>query len=293
MASKTILTVAVTGNITTVQQHPGLPCTPEQIANAAVESAKAGAAIAHIHVRYPDGRPSMELEHYREVMNRIRDSGTDLIINFTTGPGQRFIPSEDDPKVAAPGTTLMHPLKRVEHIVALKPEICSLDLNTMFAGSSVVINTPSSVTTMAKAIREAGTKPELEVFDSGDIHLARALLADGTLDAPPLFQIVLGIRYGFDPSLPTLQYAHSLLPGDAMWAAFGVGRWAFPAVAQTWALGGHVRVGLEDNIYVRKGQLAESNAQLCEKAARIVDDIGGELASAKEARAILGLRAPA
>ncbi|MFT8243078.1 3-keto-5-aminohexanoate cleavage protein [Roseomonas sp. BN140053] len=293
MAKKTILTVAVTGNITTVQQHPGLPCTPEQIATAAIESAKAGAAVAHIHVRYEDGRPSMELEHYREVMQRIRDSGTDLIINLTTGPGQRFIPSEDDPSKAAPGTTLMHPLKRVEHIVALKPEICTLDLNTMFAGSSVVINTPKNVKVMAQAMREAGSKPELEVFDSGDIHLAHALLADGTLDAPPLFQIVMGIRYGFDTTLQTLAYAHSLLPKDAMWAAFGIGRWEFPAVAQAWALGGHVRVGLEDNIYIRKGELAKNNAQLCEKAARIVDDMGGELATPAEARAILGLRAAA
>ncbi|SHJ23856.1 Uncharacterized conserved protein, DUF849 family [Roseomonas rosea] len=291
--AKTILTVAVTGNITTVQQHPGLPCTPEQIARAAIEGAKAGAAIAHIHVRHPDGRPSMELEHYREVMQRIRDSGTDIIINLTTGPGQRFIPSAGDPSKAAPGTTLMHPLKRVEHIVALKPEICTLDLNTMFAGSSVVINTPDNVRIMAQAMREAGSKPELEVFDSGDIHLARALLEDGTLDQPPLFQIVLGIRYGFDTSLPTLAYAHSLLPGNAIWAAFGIGRWSFPAVAQSWALGGHVRVGLEDNIYYRRGELARDNAQLCERAARIVDDMGGELASAAEARAILGLRARA
>jgi len=287
---KTILTAAVTGNITTIEQHPGLPCTPEQIAKAAIDSAKAGAAMAHIHVRYPDGRPSMELEHYREVVNRIRDSGTGLIINLTTGPGQRFIPSEDDPKIAAPGTTLMHPLKRVEHIVELKPDVCSLDLNTMFAGSSVVINTPKNVRVMAQAMREAGTKPELEVFDSGDIHLAHALIEDGTLDSPPLFQIVLGIRFGFDASLRTLQYAHSLLPQDAMWAAFGVGRWAFPAVAQAWALGGHVRVGLEDNIYIRKGKLARDNAELCEKAARIIDDIGGELATPKEAREILGLR---
>ncbi|WP_458094452.1 3-keto-5-aminohexanoate cleavage protein [Roseomonas sp. WA12] len=291
--AKTILTVAVTGNITTVQQHPGLPCTPEQIARAAVESAKAGAAIAHIHVRYPDGRPSMELEHYREVMQRIRDSGTDIVINLTTGPGQRFVPAADDPSRAAPGTTLMHPLKRVEHVVALKPEICTLDLNTMFAGSSVVINTPDNVRIMAQAMREAGSKPELEVFDSGDIHLARALLEDGTLDRPPLFQIVLGIRYGFDTAPQTLTYAHSLLPRDAMWAAFGIGRWAFPAVAQSWALGGHVRVGLEDNIYFRRGELARDNAQLCERAARIVDDMGGELASAAEARTILGLRMPA
>jgi uncharacterized protein (DUF849 family) len=289
MANKTILTVAITGNQTTLDQHPGLPCTPEQIADSAIESAKAGAAIAHIHVRYPDGRMSMELGHYREVVERIRDSGTDMLINLTTGPGQRFIPSEDDPKTAAPGTTLMHPLKRVEHVVELKPELCSLDLNTMWSGNSVVINTPRNVAIMAKAIRDAGVKPELEVFDSGDIHLARALLDDGTLDGPPLFQIVCGIRYGLAATTNALSYALSLLPSDAHWASFAIGRMAFPFVAQSWLLGGHVRVGLEDAVQLRKGQLAPSNAAMVEKAVRIIDDLGGEIASPKEARQILGL----
>jgi len=187
MSEKTILSVAVTGNQTTLQQHPGLPCTPEQIANACIESAKAGAAITHIHVRYPDGRPSMELSHYTEVVDRIRNSGVDVIINLTTGPGQRFIPSENDPKVAAPGTTLTTPLRRVEHILALKPEICSLDLNTMWSGASAVINSPNSITTMARAMKEAGSKPELEVFNSGDIQLAKDLIDKGVLDKPPLF----------------------------------------------------------------------------------------------------------
>jgi uncharacterized protein (DUF849 family) len=289
MAQKTILSVAVTGNQTTLQQHPGLPCTPEQIATACIESAKAGAAITHIHVRYPDGRPSMELDHYREVVERIRDSGTDVLINLTTGPGQRFIPSEADPKVAAPGTTLMHPLRRVEHIIALKPDICSLDLNTMWSGTSAVINSPESITVMAQAMREAGSKPELEVFDSGDIQLAKALLDKGVLEKPPLFQIVTGIRYGFESNPQTLMYARSLLPPDAQWAGFGIGRMAFPMVAQAFLLGGHVRVGLEDAVNIRKGVLAPSNAAMAEKAAMIIDELGGELASPKEARAILGL----
>ncbi|HWM81888.1 MAG TPA: 3-keto-5-aminohexanoate cleavage protein [Pseudolabrys sp.] len=288
--NKTILTVAVTGNLTTLEQHPGLPCTPEQIANACLESAKAGAAIAHIHVRYPDGRPSMELDHYREVVERIRDKNSDLIINLTTGLGGRFIPSKDDPKIAAPGTSLVHPLRRVEHIVALKPDIATLDLNTMYSGTAVVINTPENVTLMANAIYEAGSKPELEVFDSGDIQLANVLLAQGVLKSPPLFQIVMGVRYGFIATPQTLLYAQSLLPADAEWAAFGIGRWEFPMLSQAFCLGGHVRVGLEDNIYIRKGVLAPSNAALCEKAAHIVDELGGELASSKEARAILSLR---
>jgi len=289
MAEKTILTVAVTGNQTTLQQHPGLPCTPLQIATACIESANAGAAIAHIHVRYDDGRPSMELAHYRETVERIRDSGVDVIINLTTGPGQRFIPGKDDPKVAAPGTTLMHPLRRVEHILALKPEICSLDLNTMWSGTSAVINSPESITIMAQAMKEAGSKPEIEVFDSGDIQLAKALIGEGVLDSPPLFQIVTGIRYGFESTPRTLIYARSLLPAGAQWAGFGIGRMAFPMVAQAFLLGGHIRVGLEDAVNIGRGVLAPSNAAMAEKAARIVAELGGELATPNEARRILGL----
>lgn len=290
-SKKTILTVAVTGNLTTVQQHPGLPCTPEQIANAALESAKAGAAVAHIHVRYPDGRPSMELEHYRETVSRIRDKNSELIINLTTGPGGRFVPGKDDPRVAGPGSTLVHPLKRVEHIVELKPDIATLDLNTMWSGTAAVLNPPENVTVMAHAIQNAGVMPELEVFDSGDIQLAHVLLDSGVLKRPPLFQIVMGVRYGFISTPQTLLYAQSLLPKDAMWAAFAIGRWEFPMLATTWFHGGHVRVGMEDNVYISKGKLTPSNAALCEKAVRILDDMGAELASAKEARAILGLRA--
>jgi uncharacterized protein (DUF849 family) len=288
--SKTILTCAVTGNQTTLEQHPGLPCTPEQIATACIEAAKAGAAITHIHVRYPDGRPSMELAHYREVVDRIRDSGTDLIINLTTGPGQRFIPSKDNPSVAAPGTTLTTPMRRVEHVLALKPEICTLDLNTMWSGSSAVINSPESITAMAQAMREAGSKPELEVFDSGDIQLAKMLIEKGVLDRPAMFQIVTGIRFGFEQTPQTMAYAKSLLPADAVWAGFGIGRMAYPMLAQAFLLGGHVRIGLEDGVNLRRGVLAPSNAAMVEKAARIVDELGGELATVKEARAILGLK---
>jgi uncharacterized protein (DUF849 family) len=286
----TILSCAVTGNITRLDQHPALPCTPSQIATACIDAAKAGAAIVHIHVRHADGRPSMEASHYREVVERIRASETDVVINLTTGPGQRFVPSDDDPKLAAPGTTLIRPEPRVAHVVSLRPEICSLDLNTMFSGSSVVINTPANVRIMANLIREAGTLPELEVFDSGDIHLARDLIADGTIAAPALFQIVLGVKYGANASSATMAYLRGLLPADANWAAFGIGRWEYPMLAQAFLLGGHVRVGLEDNIYIEKNVLAPSNAALVEKASRIISDLGGRLASAGEAREMLGLR---
>jgi uncharacterized protein (DUF849 family) len=289
MISKTILSVAVTGNQTTREQHPELPCTPEEIATAAIDSAKAGAAIVHIHVRYPDGRPSMELDHYREVVDRIRDSGTEILINLTTGPGQRFIPSKNDPKVAAPGTTLMHPMRRVEHVLAIRPDLCSLDLNTMWSGNSVVINTPDNIKIMAQAMKEAGSKPELEVFDSGDIHLAHVLLTEGVIDGPPLFQIVTGVRYGFAGTPETLMYAKSLLPSNALWAAFGIGRMAYPMLAQAYLLGGHVRIGLEDAVNIRRGELAPSNAAMVEKAVGIIDSLGGQVASAKEASEILGL----
>jgi uncharacterized protein (DUF849 family) len=290
MSDPTILSCAVTGNITTVAQHAGLPCTPEQIANACIGAARAGAAIVHIHVRHADGRPSMELAHYREVVQRLRASEVDVVINLTTGPGQRFVPGADDPKVAAAGTTLMPPLPRVEHIVKLRPEMCSLDLNTMYSGSSVVINTPANVRVMAERIREAGSLPELEVFDSGDIHLAHDLLRDGVIDTPPLFQIVLGVKYGASATPATMQYLRSILPANANWAAFGIGRWEFAMLAQAFLLGGHVRVGLEDNIYLEKGVLAPDNAALVAKGARIIADLGGRLATPAEAREMLGLK---
>ena len=288
--SKTILTCAVTGNQTTLAQHPGLPCTPPQIATACIDAAKAGAAITHIHVRYEDGRPSMELAHYKEVVDRIRDSSTDLIINLTTGPGQRYVPSKENPAVAGPGTTLTHPMRRVEHVLALKPEICTLDLNTMWSGTSAVLNSPESISTMAVAMREVGSKPELEVFDSGDIQLAKMLIEKGVLDSPALFQIVTGIRFGFEQTTQTMAYAKSMLPDGAMWAGFGIGRMMYPMLAQAFLLGGHVRVGLEDGVNLRRGVLAPDNAALVRKAAHIVDELGGELATPKEARAILGLK---
>jgi uncharacterized protein (DUF849 family) len=288
--AKTILTVAVTGNQTTLAQHPGLPCTPKQIADAAIESCKAGAAIAHFHVRYDDGRPSMELGHYKEVVDRVKESGCGIVINLTTGPGQRYVPSAENPAVAGPGTTLVPGEQRIEHIIALKPEICTLDLNTMWSGNSVVINAPESLKVMAEAMREAGSKPELEVFDTGDIHLARSLVEQGILDSPPLFQIVTGVRWGFSCTTETMAYARSLLPKDAMWAAFGIGRMMYQMLAQSFVLGGHIRVGLEDAVQISRGVLAPSNAAMVEKAARVVNDLGGELATPDEARAILGLK---
>jgi uncharacterized protein (DUF849 family) len=290
-ARKTIITCAVTGNLTKPEQHPGLPVTPRQIATAALEAAQAGAAVAHIHVRDPaTGRPSMDVKLYREVIKLIREVDTELIINLTTGPGGRFIPSDDDPKIAAPGTTLLPPEKRVEHIAALRPDICSLDLNTMNSGGDVVINTPKNVRRMAHVIRQAGVKPELEIFDSGDLHLALDLIKEGVLDGPGLWTFVMGVKYGFAATPETMLYARNFLPQGAAWSAFGIGRAEFPIVAQAWLAGGHVRVGLEDNIYIAKGVLAESNAALVARARDIVSSLGGEIATAAEAREILGLK---
>ncbi|MFY9509651.1 MAG: 3-keto-5-aminohexanoate cleavage protein [Rubrivivax sp.] len=287
---KTLLTCAVTGNLTTPDQTPHLPITPAQIADECLAAGEAGAAAVHIHVRDPaTGRPSMDVELYRDVVDRIRTKNRELIINLTTGPGGRFVPGDPDPKVAGPGTTLLPPLERVKHIELLKPDVCSLDLNTMNSGAQVVINTPKNVRLMAQAMRAAGVMPELEIFDSGDIHLALDLIKDGTLQGPGLWTFVLGVKYGFSAGSDTLTYARGLLPPGATWSAFGIGRHEFPMVAQSWLLGGHVRVGLEDNIYLEKGVLAKSNADLVLKAQRIVQDLGGQLASSREVRDALQL----
>jgi len=287
---KVIITCAVTGNLTTPEQTPYLPITPEQIADACLGAANAGASIVHIHVRDPlTGQPSMLLDHYVDVVQRIRARNPELILNITTGPGGRFVPSKDDPKVAAEGTTLMMPEKRVEHIAALRPDICTLDLNTMNSGREVVINTPGNVRRMAKVITEVGVKPEIELFDSGDIALMRDLLADGTLQGPVLCSFVMGVRYGFQPAPETVLYARDLLPHDSEFTAIGIGKAAFTTVAQSYLAGGHVRVGLEDSVYLSRGRLATSNAELVAKARRIVEDLGGTIATVKEARRIVGL----
>ncbi len=290
MQSRVMITCAVTGNQTTPEMTPHLPITPEQIADACLGAAEAGAAAVHIHVRDPkSGRPSMEIEHYREVVERIRAKNRDVILNVTTGPGRRFAPDPDDPKIAGPGTTLTRPENRVAHIALLKPDICTLDLNTMNSGKEVVINTPPNVRRMAKVIREAGVRPEIELFDSGDIALCRDLIADGTLEGPILCSIVMGVKYGFQPLPETVFYARGLLPPGSVWTAFGTGRMAFPMVAQSYLAGGHVRVGLEDAIYLHRGVLAESNAVMVVKARRIVEELGGLIATAREAREMLKL----
>lgn len=292
MSQPTILTCAVTGNLTTPEQTAYLPVTPEQISTACIEAHDAGAAACHIHVRDPKtGKPSMDVELYAQVVETLRKERPALIINLTTGPGGRYIPSVDDPKQFAAGTSLLPPEARVEHIAALRPDICSLDLNTMNSGEQVVMNTPANVRRMAKVIREAGVVPELECFDTGDLVLAQQLIADEHLQGPGIYSFVMGVRYSLPFNTQAMQMALSLIPYRAEWTAFAVGRHAFQAVAQAYLLGGNVRIGLEDTIYLDRGQLAKSNAELVTKARRIVEDLGGTLATSAEARQRWGLRA--
>ena len=292
MSQPTILTCAVTGNLTTPEQTAYLPVTTEQISTACIEAHDAGAAACHIHVRDPKtGKPSMDVDLYAQVVETLRKERPELIINLTTGPGGRYVPSADDPKVFAAGTSLLPPEARVDHIAALRPDICSLDLNTMNSGEQVVMNTPANVRRMAKVIREAGVVPELECFDTGDLVLAQQLIADEHLQGPGIYSFVMGVRYSLPFNTQAMQMALSLIPRGAEWTAFAVGRHAFQAVAQAYLLGGNVRIGLEDTIYLDRGQLARSNAELVTKARRIVQDLGGTLATSAQARQRWGLRA--
>jgi uncharacterized protein (DUF849 family) len=293
MRQKVILTCAVSGGDDTSPKFSAVPFKPSHIADEAIAACEAGAAIAHIHVRNPEtGKPSMELELYREAVEKIRASGSPVIINLTTGPGARFVPSNTEVNVAAPGSNLRTPEERVRHVLALKPEICSLDMGSVNFGKGALINVPEQIETIAAGIRSAGVLPELEIFDSGHAALAVDMIKRGIIDANPLYQIVLGVPWGAPATAETLAAIKSLLPHDANWAAFGIGRWEFPMVAQSMLLGGHVRVGLEDNVYLAKGVLAPDNASLVEKARTIVENLGGTLASPDEARTMLGLRSP-
>jgi uncharacterized protein (DUF849 family) len=290
MQRKVMISCAVTGSADTPGRNPAVPVTPAQIAASAVDAAKAGAAIVHIHVRDPKTtKPSMDGALYREVVERIRASGTDLLINLTTGPGARFVPGEDDPLKPGPGTSLKRPDERVRHVVELRPEICSLDMGSLNMGDRVFVNTPAHLQTMAVAIRDAGVMPELEVFETGHLLLAKRFLESGFVKPPGLFQICLGISWGQPATPEAMTYMRNLLPPNCVWFAFGISLHQFPMVAQAVLLGGHPRVGLEDNIYLEKGILAPSNAALVEKAARIVEILGDQIATPAQARQMLGL----
>jgi uncharacterized protein (DUF849 family) len=291
MARPVIITCAVTGGADSTKQSPHVPVTPEQIANEAIAAAKAGATIVHIHVRDPKtGKGSMENAHYREVVKRIRDSKVEVLINLTTGPGAAYTPSPEDPRRATEGSTLSPPERRVQHILELRPDVCSLDIATMNFGEYVFMNTPAHLRRMAEMINESGVKPELEVFDVGQVRLAVDLIQKGVLKSPPLFQLCLGIAWGAPATTEAMTLMRNMLPKDAVWAAFGISRAEFHMAAQAVILGGHVRVGLEDNLYLAQGKLSPGNAPLVERAVQIIRALGEEPATVPQAREILGLR---
>ena len=290
MNREVIVTCAVTGAGDTVDKHPAMPVTPEQIAQAAIEAAQAGAAIAHCHVREPDsGAPSRRTELYAEVVERIRDSGTDVVINLTAGMGGDFYPSEEDPATGGPGTDMVGPDERLVHVEELRPEICSLDCGTLNFGDSVYVSTPGYLRVMADKIKALGVKPELECFDTGHVRLAKALIDEGLVEAPPMFQICLGIPWGAAADTAAMKIMVDMLPEGAIWAGFGISAMEMPMVAQAVLLGGHVRVGLEDNLYLERGVFA-SNAQLVEKAVKILELMGARVLTPGEARQKLGLK---
>jgi len=290
MTQKTVITCAVTGSAPTTGKNAAVPVTPEQIAQSSIEAWRAGASVVHIHVRDPEtGAPSMAYELYEEVTERLRASESDVLINLTTGPGARLRPGMDDPFDFQEGSVMKSPAERVAHIEKLKPDICSLDVATMNFNQHVFMNTPDHLAVMADRIKAAGVKPELEVFDTGHIVLAEKLIKDGHIEAPAYFQLCLGISFGATATPEAMMHMRDRLPAGSTWSAFGISRQQFPMAAQAVLLGGNLRVGMEDNIYLGPGELAPSNAALVERAAQIVEKLGGAVASPAEAREILGL----
>jgi len=292
MNYEVVVTCAVTGAGDTVDRHPGVPVTPGQIADAAVEAARAGAAVAHVHVRDPEtGKGSRDPGLFREAVERIRASGTDVVINLTAGMGGDWTPSPDDPAMPGPGTDMAGPVERLAHVVELRPEICSIDCGTMNFGNGdeIYVSTPACLRKMAELVGDWGVKPELEVFELGHVRFARQMIAEGLVREPPLFQICLGIPWGADQSVDTMKAMKDALPPGAVWAGFGISRMQMPMAAAAVAMGGNVRVGLEDNLYLGRGVLA-TNAELVERVVGIVERMGARVVGPAEAREKLGLR---
>ncbi|THC51417.1 3-keto-5-aminohexanoate cleavage protein [Streptomyces sp. A1499] len=287
-----IITCALTGAGDTVRKSPHVPVTPEQIATSAVEAAEAGAAVVHIHVRDPQsGAPSRDPRLYREVVERIKETGADVVINLTAGMGGDLVIDPDEPLKHLPGTDLVSGLDRLPHVEDLLPDICTLDCGSLNFGdgSSLYVSTPDMLRQGAKRIQELGVRPELEIFDTGQLWFAKQLLAEGLLDDPTVFQLCMGVPWGAPADPGVLQSMVNMLPDGAQWASFALGRMQMPWVAQSILLGGQVRVGLEDNLYLGKGNKA-TNAQLVERAVRITENLGSRVATPDEARAKLGLK---
>ena len=296
MKRKVILTCAVTGNAPVHPHYPyGYPVTPPQIAAAVVEAAEAGASVAHIHVRDPaTSRGSSDPALFREVVDRIRSSGVDIVINLTAGHGALLLPDPADESRALPESDIQPVETRIAHLADCLPEIASLDVTTgnqVEAGFEYVyLNTTRTLRAMAKRYQQLGVKPELEAFQMGDVLFANQLVAEQLIESPPLYQFVLGVKWAAPATAETMLYLRSLLPSGAAWAAFGIGRSQMPMAAQAVLLGGNVRVGLEDNLYLERGKFA-TNGQLIERAVRIIQDVGEEVATPAEARQLLELKA--
>ena len=292
MNNEVIVTCAVTGAGDTLGKHPEVPVTPEQISNAAIAAAKAGASVAHIHVRDPEtGLGSRDVNLFKEVVERIRDSETDVVINLTAGMGGDWVPSEENPSMPGPGTDMIGPEERLAHVKEIHPEICSLDCGTMNFGNGneIYISPPGYLREMASMIQEWGVKPELEVFELGQIRFAKQMIKEGLINEPPMFQICLGIPWGAEQTVDSMKVMKDELPTNASWASFGIGRMQMPMAAAAVAMGGNVRVGLEDNLYLEKGVLA-SNDQLVTRIIEIIQRMGSRVLSPQETRDKLKLK---
>ena len=286
-----IITCALTGAGDTSGRSPHVPVTPKQIAAAAVEAAKAGATVVHCHVRDPaTGRFSRDVALYRELMERIREADVDIIVNLTAGMGGDLeIGAGERPMAFGPNTDLVGPLTRLAHVEELLPEICTLDCGTLNFGDgdTVYVSTPAQLRAGAKRIQELGVKAELEIFDTGHLWFAKQMMSEGLLD-DPLFQLCLGIPWGAPADTTTMKAMVDNLPAGAVWAGFGIGRMQMPMAAQAVLLGGNVRVGLEDNLWLDKGVLA-TNGQLVERASEILSRLGARILSPAEGRKKMGL----
>jgi uncharacterized protein (DUF849 family) len=287
-----IITCALTGAGDTTSRSEHVPVTPEQIAESGIAAARAGAAIVHIHVRDPEtGQGSRDVALYREVVERIRASDVDVVVNTTAGMGGDLMLDPHDPTTFVEGTDLVSGVERLAHVEELLPDICTLDCGSLNfgEGSLVYVSTPDMLREGAKRIQELGVRVEMEIFDTGHLWFARELVAEGLVDAPAMFQLCMGIPYGAPADPATLAAMVGQLPEGAVWASFALGAMQMPWVAQSILLGGHVRVGLEDNLYLRKGVKA-TNAQLVEQARTIIEAMGASVATPDQAREILRLK---
>jgi 3-dehydrocarnitine:acetyl-CoA trimethylamine transferase len=285
LASEVFITCAVTGSADSVGKNPHVPVTPAQIAASALEAHAAGAAIVHLHVRDPhSGLASRDPALFREVVQRIRSENSGVILNLTGGMGGDILfGPEQEPLALRPGTDFVGPQERIAHVLDLVPEIGSLDCGSLNFDEQLYGTTPNFLRSMARAYQSLRILPELEVFELGHIELAKQLLAEGLIDQPPLFQLCLGIKYGAPASSEAMQAMRDALPPGSRWSAFGLGRMQMPMVAQSVLLGGNVRVGLEDNLYLDKGVLA-TNAALVARARAIIELLGVRVLTAAETR---------